>query len=91
MTDFRITTDENQWILSRVRILGQDSKAPGTERLIPLTYHPTLEQAVRAASERVLHDLWPRSGIVPAEVPVAVHRLLPRLRAALEKAADGLS
>ena len=91
MTTYRITGYQYGWVVNRVRILGPRSKNPGAERLIPLTYHLTLEQAVRAARERVLRDLWSEGGIDPLEVPDAVSRLLPRLSAALEAATSRLS
>jgi len=90
MTDYRITGYEHGWTVNRVRILGPGSKNPGAERLIPLTYHLTMEQAAEACRDRILRNLWPKGGTDPLDTPEAVSRLLPRLSAALEAAVAGL-
>ncbi len=74
----------------RVLIQGPRSENPGEERLVPLTYHPTIELALQAVSERVLRDLAPGEGWEPSEVPAAIVTLVPRLREAMAEAIQGL-
>jgi len=91
MSTYRITADTHQWIVNRVLITGADTRTPGRMRLIPLTYHPSLELAVRALCDRVLRDSVPENGWDPSEVPGAVSTSLARLHAALDLTVGGES
>jgi len=72
---YRITANRDQWTLNRVITRGSRSKNPGTQTLQPLSYHLTLQEAVSAAQNRILRDLWPDGGVDPADVPEAVSAL----------------
>jgi len=72
-----ITSDAHQWIVNEVTMAGEKSRTPGAEVVKPVSYHPSIEHAVRSACDRALRRRWPPGG---AELAAVAHLVLDSMR-----------
>ena len=56
--NYEITTDPYNWILSEVKVWGEESKNCGEERKIVLGYYNSLDALTRAITDDKLKKDW---------------------------------
>lgn len=52
--EWRIATDEYQWIVQRSQVAGDNSRNPGSIRWINQSFHGSLDSAIRSLGQRML-------------------------------------